>query len=362
MPKLNFPKILVLSLGVLAMIFSLNYLILAWTEPSAPAPSNNVPAPINVGTGIQIKAGPLGINGLFTAYSGISVNNQAITDVLTPVNGSDAVNKDYVDALGSGGYGNMPLQGQSTIYSSDSHVISTIPISLPKANCQVKITVCGSTPPSTLIIGADPVARATKSVINLGPKGVVPQNPGTGPGYTGINCRATGSGDYENCPTGYNVCRPYGYGYVGDDGAWHLPSNCCPNASDYFCLTGAYPNLNSATYCIVTTDPAHPLMDCVHGYAYAEPRCPAAGASQAYIQYNDSEFTCIYCPADHPLYDSVSKNCIKSASVTTTKVGSLCSTLSTTLNYAFTDVTFANAASAPLDTAYYVGFAYSCPQ
>ncbi|MCX6761188.1 MAG: hypothetical protein NTZ84_03765 [Candidatus Nealsonbacteria bacterium] len=80
------------------MIFVVGYLAMAWTEPSAPAPGNNVPAPINIGTSTQIKDGALGINGLFIAYSGIGVNNQKITDVLTPVSGTDAVNKDYVDA------------------------------------------------------------------------------------------------------------------------------------------------------------------------------------------------------------------------------------------------------------------------
>ena len=99
MSKLNFPKILAFSLGVLAMIFSLNYLILAWTEPGTLPPNPNVPAPINVGTSTQIKAGPLGVNGLLTAYSGMNANNNKITEVKLPTDNLDAANKEYVDTV-----------------------------------------------------------------------------------------------------------------------------------------------------------------------------------------------------------------------------------------------------------------------
>lgn len=45
-------------------LLSVHYLNAAWTEPSAEAPNNNVPAPINVGSDTQSKAGILNVDGL----------------------------------------------------------------------------------------------------------------------------------------------------------------------------------------------------------------------------------------------------------------------------------------------------------
>jgi len=344
------------------MIFLLNYLVLAWTEPDQSPPAGNVSAPLNVGNTGQSKSGGLVLNtgnattGLIVAYGNVAigktnpsykldvngmvgVNNNRITGVATPVDSMDAVNKEYVDALGSAGV-NMPLQGQSTIYSSDTHVISTIPISLPAANCQVKITVCGSTPPSQLIIGADPVPRTTKSEINLGPAASVTYS---------LSC--TGSCNDATCPSGWyaRVWQTYPSG----DGYYY----CCPNG------TTLAESTKGNKYCFPCTS-QYPYIDTKEGhtYCYNTPRCSAASSGQVLTGYNDSENLCVYCPSDHPQYDMVSKNCIKSASVSTIKIGANCSTLSTVLSYAFTDVTFADASSNPLTTAYYVGFAYSCSQ
>jgi len=66
MPKSSFSKNFALSLGVLAMIFSLSYLVKAWTEPGALPPTPNVPAPINVGTSTQTKMGDLNVMGNFS--------------------------------------------------------------------------------------------------------------------------------------------------------------------------------------------------------------------------------------------------------------------------------------------------------
>jgi len=60
--KSNFPKTFSLCLGVLIMIFVLNYLVLAWTEPSQSPPDGNVSAPLNVGNTGQSKAGGLILN------------------------------------------------------------------------------------------------------------------------------------------------------------------------------------------------------------------------------------------------------------------------------------------------------------
>jgi hypothetical protein len=55
-------KTIALCFGVLAMIFVFNYLVLAWTEPSAGPPNNNVAAPLNVGNTGQSKSGGLILN------------------------------------------------------------------------------------------------------------------------------------------------------------------------------------------------------------------------------------------------------------------------------------------------------------
>lgn len=48
-------------LGVLIMSFLVGYLVLAWTEPPLGPEFYNVPAPLNVGSGLQRKAGGLNI-------------------------------------------------------------------------------------------------------------------------------------------------------------------------------------------------------------------------------------------------------------------------------------------------------------
>jgi hypothetical protein len=62
MPYSTVSKTISLCLGVLVMIFALGYLVLAWTEPSANPPNNNVNAPINVGNVGQSKSGGVIIN------------------------------------------------------------------------------------------------------------------------------------------------------------------------------------------------------------------------------------------------------------------------------------------------------------
>lgn len=96
---INNIKIVGLAL-ILAVGMSYAY---AWTAPTATPPANNVAAPINTSANAQLKNGPLGVNGYFTAYSGMSANNNLIKEVATPIDGTDAVNKDYVDAATGGG-------------------------------------------------------------------------------------------------------------------------------------------------------------------------------------------------------------------------------------------------------------------
>ncbi|MDD5084094.1 MAG: hypothetical protein PHT88_04190 [Candidatus Moranbacteria bacterium] len=96
----------------------------AWTNPTAPAPGGNIGGPINTSAFAQYKSGALGIGGLLKAYTGIDtgkydgsgnlVGQNKITNVGTPVNGTDAVNKDYVDAASGSGGGNIQCTSGST--------------------------------------------------------------------------------------------------------------------------------------------------------------------------------------------------------------------------------------------------------
>lgn len=77
----------------------------AWTNPTLPAPDGNVAGPVNLSAFAQYKVGAIGFGGLVKAYLGIDANGQRITNVATPIAGTDAVNKDYVNAAAGGGGG-----------------------------------------------------------------------------------------------------------------------------------------------------------------------------------------------------------------------------------------------------------------
>lgn len=88
MSKTNLSKNLALCLGVLVLAFSLNYLALAWTEPSVSAPGGNVPAPVNVGSVTQTKTGGLRVDGIFYAKGIFNADGGGVAgDGLNIVNG-----------------------------------------------------------------------------------------------------------------------------------------------------------------------------------------------------------------------------------------------------------------------------------
>jgi len=64
-------KFLGLTLGIALSIFAISLAVYAWTAPTAAPPGDNVPAPINVGTTTQTKAGALGVGGVFTANTAV---------------------------------------------------------------------------------------------------------------------------------------------------------------------------------------------------------------------------------------------------------------------------------------------------
>lgn len=65
------------------IVLGVQYVSAAWNAPTAAAPGNNVPAPINVGSDSQTKSGTLTVNDFVS-------NNSITTDDLTvtPVSGS----------------------------------------------------------------------------------------------------------------------------------------------------------------------------------------------------------------------------------------------------------------------------------
>ncbi len=62
MGKIVSPKITALSFGILVVCFAIAFYVMAWQEPSQAPPGGNVPAPINVGSTGQSKAGGLILN------------------------------------------------------------------------------------------------------------------------------------------------------------------------------------------------------------------------------------------------------------------------------------------------------------
>jgi len=288
------------------------------------------------------------VSGVTRFNNTVNASGNVLTGLAAPINDTDAANKAYVDAAGSSG-GNttvlfnstlnvgMPLQGVID-YSSPivNYAFNTIPISLPKSGCGVKITACYS-PPAKMVIGADPVARVTRAANNDPSNNVTGHYSITTSTSSGVTC-----GLYN-----YNS----NYYYCTSSGMY------CASSGSYCCLNGYS---DDGTYCYSCNHAGYPSYDSTNHVCYATTRCNAAGSGETFIQYNTAENTCIYCATDHPIYDPTSRNCIKDATITTKSVGSSCSTINTYLPTAFTDVTFLDASNNVLNS-YLIKVAYNCP-
>jgi len=301
-----------------------------------------------VGIGTLNPQARLDVNGTSRFGGMMNLSSNRIVGLAAPIEASDAANKAYVDAAGTGLNNasvsinstvnvGMPLQGIIDFNSFGvGYNMNTVPLSLPKANCGVKITACYGAP-TKMVVGADPVARITKVPINVGGSAVsAVWSSYAGNGYTGPRCGNDANGIYAYCPSSSYWC------YGGQQ--------CCLNT---------YPSGDGVWYCYPTNS-TFPNADSTNRVAYNNPRCSTASAGQTYIQYNQNENTCIYCELDHPLYDPTSKNCIKDATITTKSVGSTCSTINAYLPTAFTDVTFLDASNNPVGS-YIIKVAYNCP-
>lgn len=121
----SFADTLRIIILALALSVGIGSAFAAWQPPSGNPPTSNTPPPINVGDAMQTKTGKLNVTNLLSASAGyfasdvgigtipsgtdalevngsVSVKNNLIHEVATPVDGKDAVNKDYVDAAGGG--------------------------------------------------------------------------------------------------------------------------------------------------------------------------------------------------------------------------------------------------------------------
>ncbi len=289
--------------------------------------------------------------------NGGTVTIDASGDVSTGLNADKLDGYDAADLLAAGGTtgGSMPLQGVIIFKDDGSNAgISTIPLSLPKAGCNVKITVCdfGANPPTKLIIGADPVPRITKSRNDMNPSDIV--NALRSP-----SCGAPGC-----VPSGAEICFKiedpsfFGYLYIYCPSGYYCDGSFTTNIGErYWCCPNGYVALNGKCYKCPSD---YPKFDKEDKVCYKTPRCPPTEAGEVFIQEDDVDNVCVYCPADHPIYDATTKHCIREAIYSTTKVGN-CATLSATLESAFTDITFADSNNQPVTTGDYVALAYSCP-
>jgi len=351
----------------------------------------------NVGIGTSNPSSKLTVNG------SVDVSNHTITGLAAPVSDSDAANKGYVDAAGGSG-GNttvifnstldmgMPLQGVIDYSPPTTSYVSTIPLSLPKANCGVKITACNS-PPGSLVIGADPVPRiVVPNIHHATIHEVSPTTSVAGSSVTtsgSVGCGAWCWGAYSNvaeyCTAGYacavTATATFGYDESGN-ACWSGGGICCPSGTTYDIS-------NENHWC--HSCPSGTTWDaisrvCYSGANTATNRCPAAGTGETFLRWTNTlaSRTCtyynatvyadttkkfimeesdkyVYCPIDHPTYDSTTKLCIKANTVQTTPIGTYCATLNTYLPTSFTDVTFRNAADTAYVTSTYIMVAYNCP-
>jgi hypothetical protein len=81
-------KIFIPLTVVFSVLVATNFLYAAWTPPGNSPPSSNVPAPINVGSSAQDKAGVLGVGGL-SVFGNTLIHSAAPTIELSDSNHND---------------------------------------------------------------------------------------------------------------------------------------------------------------------------------------------------------------------------------------------------------------------------------
>jgi hypothetical protein len=136
MSQSNFSKTFVLCLGVLAMIFVLNYLVLAsWAEPEYSPPEGNISAPLNVGNIGQSKIGGLILNtgnattGLIIAYGDVGIGTYAPSAKLDITGAIRGINEysfsGYNDAINDWTYSGLTTNPTGYTTADDSWYVSS---------------------------------------------------------------------------------------------------------------------------------------------------------------------------------------------------------------------------------------------
>jgi len=318
-------------LGVITLVFSFS---IAYSSGLFPSPGH--PAS-EIGPGTFWGTGTAGLdNWIFPGT----------VKVDAPLESTDVATKGYVDALSGSGVSasGMPLRG-NIIYHDDyssTNGVAVIPLSLPKENCGVKITTCGSGgyPVAKVLVSSDPINAIIrdKEYTTSWASGRIPI---TVP-LSGSSCAAGGriyiSG---SCFLDYYGCCPEGYVFDNNHGC-----DCveCPST---------YPNADYR-YNI------YPIIE--NPACFKEPKCPVVAGEilKQETNYNPPYSKCIYCPEDHPAYDTGLRKCFKDSDNTASIIGR-CSTTDIILESSFTDIAFRTA----LDTTAYANFvaiSYSCPE
>ncbi len=235
--------------------------------------------------------------------------------------------------------------------ASSNYGISTIPLSLPKAGCMVRITVCdyGNKPPTKLIIGADPVPNNDKAP-SLGPLDYAARPSPydyyyfDAPNICGAKYKVIEGVDIM---IACNQAHDFG---SNDNYYEYYPYICDVNNGEE-CV---YNPVNGCPFDSYDSESAWPIQD-KPGIC-----CDLDGPDNIPGTADDNVISNGHCcPKSHPIYDPTSGNCVREATVETRKMG-YCSVLTTTLETAFTDITFADSQGRPLSTADYVAVSYVC--
>jgi len=125
MPNQTITKLTSITI-VIAALFLVNSLILAWTAPIQAPPDGNTPTPINIGPTEQYKEGALGIGGVFRTYSNAVIDGALSVagniSTLAPTLNNHVATKEYVDAAGGGSATSLLLlpsvQNPASIHSA----------------------------------------------------------------------------------------------------------------------------------------------------------------------------------------------------------------------------------------------------
>jgi hypothetical protein len=124
------------TLIVVAVIATIVYAQTTWVNPTASPPGGNIAAPLNTETTLQIKKGPLTINGKLTAAGGLDVTgNINVTGTGGVTAPKFCIGTSCVDAWSAGGWILDDANNRISTAKTDYNVgIGTTELKLPAPN------------------------------------------------------------------------------------------------------------------------------------------------------------------------------------------------------------------------------------